>query len=218
MFIVFCYIPWWISAPVASSAPISDLKMISNITQYKAVDSIAANAALKAVGLHMCYLTQELVPLCIFSDLGSDIKSKVAKAILCFWGKKNIQNRKGSGFGKLVFPNIEEDKTDLTDFVRPDCHFFFKILGINEDFLSKLVENWAENEDYVHGKHIVQNLHVVNDAAERGVKLFSDFLGAAKSESRFQDCLQVVENCRNRLPNQRKRKHESQKWWLELNF
>ena len=39
-----------------------------------------------------------------------------------------------------------------------------------------------------------------------------------KSYGLFQEYLQVVENCKNRLPNQRKRKHDSQKWWLELNF
>ena len=44
----------------------------------------------------------------------------------------------------------------------------------------------------------------VNDAAERGVKLGSDFRPAAKSESHFQNVLQNVEQNRNDIPNLRK--------------
>ena len=47
-------------------------------------------------------------------------------------------------------------------------------------------------------------LKVVNDSAERGVKLAADFLEAARSEGRFQDILQVVEKSRADTPDQRK--------------
>ena len=55
------------------------------------------------------------------------------------------------------------------------------------------------------------------DAAESAWKLCSDFLGVAKSESRFQDYIQGKENCR-KTKITRNRKHDSQKWWLELIF
>ena len=42
---------------------------------------------------------------------------------------------------------------------------------------------------------------VVNDAAERGVKLVQDFQEAAQKEKRNQNVLQVVENFRKLIPN-----------------
>ena len=40
----------------------------------------------------------------------------------------------------------------------------------------------------------MDNMAVVNDSAERGVKLCHDFLDSAKDEARLQNILQVVEN------------------------
>ena len=52
----------------------------------------------------------------------------------------------------------------------------------------------------------ISAINVVNDAAERAVKLSSDFLSAARSESHYQNVLQVVEQDRKARPNLRKRK------------
>ena len=58
-------------------------------------------------------------------------------------------------------------------------------------------------------KLIIDNVSVVKDSAERGVKLTSDFLSGARKEENLQNILQVVENDRRNLPNQRKRKRPS---------
>ena len=63
---------------------------------------------------------------------------------------------------------------------------------------------------------MVDSLSVVNDGAERGVKLAHDFLDAAKTNKNFQNILQVVENDRKSVPNQRKRKVQSKTWFLHL--
>ena len=59
----------------------------------------------------------------------------------------------------------------------------------------------------------MKNIKVVNDAAERGVKLGNDFLDAAKLEVCYQD---VVENDRNRVPDQGKAMKTSKSWFLSL--
>ena len=56
-----------------------------------------------------------------------------------------------------------------------------------------------------NSKNVISNLCVVNDSAECGVKLCSDFVRTAKKEIKFQNIMQVVESNRNMLPNQRKR-------------
>ena len=50
---------------------------------------------------------------------------------------------------------------------------------------------------------------MVNDSAEREVKLTSDFLNTARKEEQFQSVLQVVEKSRKDTPDQRKRKIKS---------
>ena len=59
-------------------------------------------------------------------------------------------------------------------------------------------------------------MYVVNDGAERGVRLCHDFISQARREDRHQQILQVVENNRNQQPNQRSRKTDTKRWYLKL--
>ena len=68
------------------------------------------------------------------------------------------------------------------------------------------VETWTHNETYKAGKDNVRSINCVNDCAERGVKLSSDFLGSARTEKNYQNELQVVEKDRKTTPNLRSRK------------
>ena len=64
----------------------------------------------------------------------------------------------------------------------------------------------SDSLSFQDGMKIINSLKCVNDCAERGVKLGADFLAAAKIEQRYQNILQVVENDRKVLPNQRNKK------------
>ena len=79
------------------------------------------------------------------------------------------------------------------------------MLNIKTDDLLKLVKDWIENPDFNHGKNIVNNLHVdYNNDARRGAILYTDALKVAKSEDRLENNLQVVENARGWIINERK--------------
>ena len=51
----------------------------------------------------------------------------------------------------------------------------------------------------------VKTLPVVNDGAERGVKISQKYLEDARKEEVYQNILQVAENDIKLVPNQRKR-------------
>ena len=51
----------------------------------------------------------------------------------------------------------------------------------------------AELESFKFGKKNVNAINVVNDSAERAVKLGSDFLSSARKEDNFQNVVQVVD-------------------------
>ena len=65
-FVAFCYISWWLNAPVSSTATKNNQLFLNSLFDYKTIDSDIANEALLRFGNHMWYLTEELVPLCFF--------------------------------------------------------------------------------------------------------------------------------------------------------
>ena len=91
----------------------------------------------------------------------------------------------------------------LSDFIVPDS-ISFHMLNIKTDDLLKLVKDWIENPNFNHGKNIVKSVCNYNNDAERGVKLYTDALNVAKSEDRLENNLQVVENARGWIINERK--------------
>ena len=84
------------------------------------------------------------------------------------------------------------------------------------DYSLEEAETWEESDSYKKAKSAVSAMKVVNDAAERGMKLGSDFLDTARSEDIWQDTLQVTENDRKRVPDQRKPNIKSKQWFLAL--
>ena len=170
----------------------------------------------------MWYLTEELAPLSLFNNnLEDKQRQKIANKILSLKNYVTLNEitskRKGSGFGKPIFPMVPKMAlNDLTDFIGEDSPVFFTILNINSSFLREPVTEWHKNEDFLASKNVVSSLSVVNNSAERGVKLCSDFVGTSKKENKFQDIIQVVENNRNMLPNQRKRHLEPIRWYIKF--
>ena len=158
-----------------------------------------AVAAIKCFGNHMWYLTEELVPLALFSNtINVDIKEKMVTKMLKLGEGGLCTKRHGTGFGKPTFPMMPTKVTeDLSRYVGIDSWSFFKIMKIKTDFLWKFLTDWESDDGYKKAKLIVNSISVVNDAAERGVKLGYDFLGTAVKEERYQRVLQVVENSRH---------------------
>ena len=60
---------------------------------------------------------------------------------------------------------------------------------------------WSENGDYILGRERAGKLRVVNDTAERGIKLFDDYNRLlTNNEKGKQFLLQVVEANRKAIP------------------
>ena len=91
---------------------------------------------------------------------------------------------------------------DISDYITPQSIGFFTTLGLDVEFLQDSVDEWDNSPSY---EAAVKSLPVVNDGAERGVKITSEFLESARKEETFQTRLQGAENDRKAVPNQRKR-------------
>ena len=102
------------------------------------MDSIlCANAALKAFSNHLWYLTEELVPIALFSnavDMGT--KQIIAEKMLLL-DRKTCSKRYGEGYGKPSFPKMPAaSPVMLESFIGEDSWSFFHLLKLKDSFLS----------------------------------------------------------------------------------
>ena len=93
----------------------------------------------------------------------------------------------------------------LEDFVNGKTKQLFTKFEIDMSFMSSDPDEWNENCHFLDGLKKVKDIQVVNDNAERGVKLTGDFNGKImRSESQRQCLLQVVAQHRKDVPDAKK--------------
>ena len=211
------YSSWWLTCSSVVDAPWNDLKLWQRLLSYKDVNLIVAESALKAFQRHFWYLTSEMVPLALFSNKVPTVERQaLADSLLTCKPQEEMhvpKNRFGTGFGKPKFPTATRitESTTLADLVAQDSWFLLNSLQIDHEFLKEPAETWSHSTSYQASLKNIDALNVVNDCAERGVKLSSDFLSAAKSEEHYPNVLQVAEADRKKMPNLRKRKAKHDK-------
>ena len=137
---------------------------------------------MKALERHLWYLKPEMV---VFGLFGNAVPNEDLQAL----GKALIDcrpeqlpdrpsQRKGSGFGKPTFPKLNPS-SNLADLVEPDSWWTIKLFGLNLDFVGEDIKEWEARKN-ISSKKIAESLNVVNDPAERAVKLSSDFVASAR--------------------------------------
>lgn len=208
LFITTIYSRWWFLCHSAANAPWYDLCLYKRIIGYKIINPTISAAALKAIEKHLWYLSSELLVFALFGTAVPNSERRALADAMLAAKPQDIpsrpSNRYGTGFGKPVFPTLHEETT-LADVVGVDSWWTVNVLDLNVSFLDKDVELWEQNDHFIESKKTVGELNVVNDPAERAVKLTSDFVSAARGEEHFQNILQVVEANRKARPNLRKK-------------
>ena len=101
---------------------------------------------------------------------------------------------------EMPFSNTLEEKA-LKDFVGRDSWTLFQFLDLDSAFLEHPVTKWKTLESYQKRKHVVYNLPVVNDAAERAFGLAADTntKTAPESENELKDLHKVIPGAREKL-------------------
>ncbi|XP_076849024.1 beta-ureidopropionase isoform X1 [Brachyhypopomus gauderio] len=195
------YTKAWTLCPKPASAPANDLAFLKLIHQYANVNKGISTAAVKAFLRHLWYLSEELIILAFFDDgVNSNIKRNMITAL----------QKAGSDETKPpkrieIEPGVIPEK-ELQDFVTNRTISFFHTLGLNADFLTQAdPDTWQKCDDFPQAKKYVDSLAVVNDRAERAVKLMQDFnTSITTNEDQKQYLLQAVLSHRARYPVARK--------------
>jgi hypothetical protein len=193
-FLALFYTPRWMSAASAADAPVHDLSLIQDMLRYKETDPELANAVLKKMDNHMWYLTQEMVPFVLFSsNVSNSLKQDIANQL------HRTERPESFRRGKPPFPKIT-GKTTLMELIGPESHFLFEVLGIDTKRQADPAESWQDNNDFRVARDYVISLKVVNDIAERGVKMMTDFAEVLTKDCKQREyLLQAVEYNRERF-------------------
>ncbi|XP_076051906.1 uncharacterized protein LOC143031670 isoform X1 [Oratosquilla oratoria] len=185
-----------------ASAPLNDLHLLETLAEFAPHDAILVDNAAARVALsrHTWCLTEKLVPLSLFSSQIQDETKEEMRKALPSQERTEVTKRVGldhSGYGKPRLPPAPESNANLVDLVGPDSSWFFSMPC---QFLHKPASEWTDHDDYLNIAQIVNKFQVVNEAAERGVKLWHDFVNLARDERLFRQGLQVVQNDRHCVP------------------
>ena len=197
-FAVIVHLRAWITAPFAVEAPVKDFRLMKQLLNYP--HSAIAAPTSKKFGLHLWYLSEELVGLALF-DARLPVSCK--RLMLSAMEEEAPEHPPKR-------PTIKSDSflgnRGLEQFCTSNSKKLFQLLRLPETFLAKDPSEWEEDESYQQGMETLKGLAVVNDRAERGVALIQDFNKTlTKDEDQLQFLLQVVSEHRRRFPDCTKR-------------
>ncbi|KAK3915674.1 tRNA uridine 5-carboxymethylaminomethyl modification enzyme 2, partial [Frankliniella fusca] len=189
LFIVTTYVEPWFTATVPSVAPRTDLNLLISIFKYESVSKTVADIAMKAWVNHLWYLAPHCIALSFFDrDVPVEVKVEMVKNL-------NIAPKEKVPPKRLKWPKTQKIAEDLTvaSFVNSHTQEFFTLLNLDTSFLTAHPSEWHSHDSFSAALEIVEALVVVNDVAERAVKLTTDFNGIlTRSEKCFQNILLVM--------------------------
>lgn len=205
IFIVLNYVKAWFTASVAPKAPHHDLEFIKMLNNFQDVDPQISQTTLKKFMGHSWYLSPELIALSFFDEsLPVNLKRKMVIAVNL---DESSDDEIRENCPKRLETNFKEASNlfDLDYFITSQCYKYFERFEIDPKFLKIDPLKWSEDKSFQYGLNIVKKLKVVNDPAERAVRLIDDYNNIlTNKESRKQYLLQVVTEYRKQFPNANK--------------
>ncbi|KAK0062645.1 DNA repair protein RAD51 3 [Biomphalaria pfeifferi] len=191
---VLVYLRVWITAPLAINAPLNDFLLMRQLLEYPDVNISSVTS--KKLGLHLCYISEELVALALFD---SRVPAETKKLMLAAMENAAPEHPpKRPRVETSAFTNSK----GLEQFCTANSMTMFRLLQLQTSFMSKNPSEWDEDETYQCALRTVKGLAVVNDRAERGVALIQDYnKKLTKDEEQLQFMLHVVSEHRRLFPD-----------------
>lgn len=213
VFVTTVYVKAWFTSTNSVKAPYHDLQFLKELNNFKAINSKLATVAINKFMNHLWYLSPELAIVAIF-DKEVPLETKLKIVAKLHTEKEQIpidavpeddQVYTSEKFSVKRFQSkniIDLLYNDIDYFVTAESIKFFERFELQTEFLEINPSEWADNESYKTALRFVERLSVVNDCAERGVKLVQDFCKQyTKDEKQMQYVLQLINDHRQMFPN-----------------
>lgn len=203
IFIVRVYIKVWFGCPKGAEAPNQDLNFLKDAMLYP--ESNLSSALVSKFFNHLWYLSEEAVGFAFF-DQSVSLEEKRKMVVALKLSEEYIPTETSH---RVIVPQAEILRSyaskELSDFVTPNTRTFFDRMKISKEFLEHDPSTWTERDDYSTGVRACYSICVVNDAAERGVKLITDYNKVlTNDEEEKQFLLLIVKEYREKFPNYNK--------------
>ena len=143
--------------------------------EFQAEDPQLSDAVLVSFYRHMWFLTEEMVVLALCDPgVSDDVKSRMVTSMLAAGRPQQFLPGKPR-FKPELLQGRPPDAPQLFEFVGERSWLIFFLMDLDVAWMQLPPERWDEEADYRKFKVYVVNLAVVNDAAERAVKVVDDF-------------------------------------------
>nr|XP_042913418.1 uncharacterized protein LOC122273416 [Parasteatoda tepidariorum] len=194
----------WFRCSNAADAHFIDLEFLKHLNLVKNECKEISKAASNGLKRHLWYLNGNIVMLTLFSCHVST-EDKVLMVDKLFKIDKHIEDVTNASkrLKEEEIGNVNEKS--LYDFVNEKSWMIFKSLNIQGHFLHSSPSEWKKFDSYHDGEKKVKCLKTVNDCAERGAALITDYNKLiTKDEEQKQFLLQVVESYRKKFKDTKK--------------
>ena len=188
VFIGLYFSRWFLKCAIASSAPYQAILSFKQMIEFSAFDIGLAFTVLDSLFRHTWYLTEQWVIVCLVDDSCPDDEKK-AVAMALYNTPRALQFSPGK-------PKLPEDflpetgiMPSLESFVGPKSWLLPHLLDLDMEsmeWLQLAVHQWPLMSGFKKFSSLVKKLSVVNDPAERGVKLIQDFVNTTQDEEIHQ--------------------------------
>lgn len=181
LFLIKCYARFWFSAPNANEAPLNDIMFLRTCYEYRTINEMISNSAIQKFLRHLYYLNEECITLALFDNrINEDTKMKMAQKMIAIDDEEDYEREITE---KKIILNKEElicllendDNNILLKLVNHKSKHFLERFDISIAFLKPHSNIWSNSSEFIEGEKIVSDLKVVNDSAERSIKLMEEF-------------------------------------------
>lgn len=200
LFASLIFVKAWIQCPLTSDSPRNDLCFFRLLQFYTVVNKTVSEIAVSKFENHLLYVGPELI---VFSLFSNNVTPNEKRQILLNMNKKD----NGGEIRCIRLMGASDlDKKTLPDLVGCQSLSTVKSLKLNLNFMNDLEpEKWCDSKDYKTAKSIVDDIKVVNDAAERALALITNYNETlTRKEDQKQLVIQVVGDNRKRIKNFKK--------------
>lgn len=202
IFIVTVYIKAWFTSTFANAAPNHDLYFLKTLHDYAKINSVVSKVAIRKFSNHLWFLSTETAAMAFFDEnVSIDVKEKMVAKIKSTEPRDEIDDKLPKRFMlQTDVSNILDKELDF--FISPASMTFFERFEIDSSFFDIDVSKWNSDENYQFGSQIVKKLKCVNDVAERGIKMITEYNDKLTyNENQKQYVIKVIEQYQKTYSN-----------------
>ena len=183
-FVGIYFSKWFLKCAIVPSAPYQTLLYFKQMIDFSEFDIGLAFTVLDSLFRHTWYLTEQWIIVCIVDDECPDVEKEAVAKALCHTPRADRFSP-----GKPELPADFWPETgrlpSLDSFVGPNSWLLPHLLGLDSESMEWLqlsAQQWPLMSGFRKFSELVKKLTIVNDPAERGVKLIQDFVNTTQDE------------------------------------